>query len=86
MGTLDMEVLALKRLEVIGVTFRTRDADEKAAIAAGVRNLLETAGAADALRPTVDRKLPWVRIDEAYEVMEGNDHLGKIVLEVAPTT
>jgi NADPH:quinone reductase-like Zn-dependent oxidoreductase len=85
-GPLDLEALALKRLEIIGVTFRTRDADEKAAIAAGVRNLLVQDGAAEALRPTVDRTLPWIRKDEAYEVMERNAHLGKIVLEVAAAT
>ena len=83
-GTLDMEILALKRLEIIGLTFRTRDDEEKAAIAAGVRKLLETEGAADALRPTIDRTLPWTRVDAAYDVMERNAHLGKIVLEVVP--
>ena len=83
LGTLDMEKLALKRLEIIGVTFRTRSSDEKAAIAAGVRALLETDRAVEPLRPTVDRSLPWVRVEEAYEVMERNAHLGKIVLEVS---
>lgn len=82
-GTLDMEALALKRLEIIGVTFRTREAEEKDAIAAGVRRLLQTEGASEALRPTVDRTLPWTRVEDAYEVMERNAHLGKIVLEVA---
>jgi NADPH:quinone reductase-like Zn-dependent oxidoreductase len=81
-GTLDMETLALKRLEIIGVTFRTREAEEKAAIAAGVRDLLKTEGASEALRPTIDRILPWARVEDAYEVMERNAHLGKIVLEV----
>lgn len=82
-GALDMETLALKRLEIIGVTFRTREAEEKDAIAAGVRSLLKTEGASEALRPTVDRTLPWTRVEDAYEVMERNAHLGKIVLEVA---
>ncbi|MPZ60537.1 MAG: zinc-binding dehydrogenase [Propionibacteriales bacterium] len=84
-GDLDMDTLALKRLEIIGVTFRTRDAGEKAAIAAGVRELLDTAGASDALRPTVDRTLPWTRVADAYELMERNAHLGKIVLDVVAT-
>lgn len=85
-GTLDMETVALKRLEIIGVTFRTREADEKAAIAAGVRSLLNTAGASEALRPIIDRTLPWTRAEKAYEVMERNAHLGKMVLEVGPAT
>lgn len=83
-GTLDMETLARKRLEIIGVTFRTRTAEEKAAIADGVRRLLEAESAAHALRPHIDRVLPWTRVEEAHEVMERNDHLGKIVLQVAP--
>lgn len=85
-GTLDMETVALKRLEIIGVTFRTREPEEKAAIAAGVRSLLNTLGASEALRPIIDRTLPWTRAEKAYEVMERNAHLGKIVLEVGPAT
>ena len=84
-GDLDMETLAFKRVEIIGVTFRTRNDVEKAAIAAGVRELLGAPGAAEALRPRIDRTLPWTRAVDAYNVMEGNDHLGKIVLEVSPT-
>lgn len=81
-----METVAVKRLEIIGVTFRTRQPEEKAAIAAGVRSLLNTPGASESLRPIIDRTLPWTRAERAYEVMGRNAHLGKIVLEVGPAT
>lgn len=82
-GYLDMGTLALKRLEIIGVTFRTRAPDEKAEIAAGVRDLLDTPRAGEALRPTVDQTFVWTEAARAYEVMESNAHLGKLVLEVS---
>lgn len=83
-GALDMETLALKRMEIIGVTFRTRSATEKVAIVSALRNDLDRPGAYESLRPTVDRTLPWTEALVAQEVMESNAHLGKIVLNVSP--
>ncbi|MFG3522058.1 zinc-binding dehydrogenase [Nocardia nova] len=87
-GHLDMEKLAYKRLEIIGVTFRTRDGDEKQAIAAGVRQLLNEPGAdptsraAHALRPVVERTMSWTKAGEAYQHLQETRGLGKVVLEV----
>lgn len=82
-GVLDMEALALKRLEIIGVTFRTRSADERAAIAAGVRDDLTAAMAAGRLDPRIDRVLPWTDVLTAQDAVAADSHLGKIVLRVA---
>lgn len=78
-----MEALALKRLKIIGVTFRTRGPRAKADIVSALREHLERPGADESLRPTVDRTLPWPQVSEAQEVTERNDHLGKIVLAVS---
>lgn len=81
-GELDMEALAFKRLEIVGVTFRTRSPGEKADIIAGVTSLLSETDAAQRLRPTIDRELNWLDVETAQSVMQANEHLGKIVLLV----
>jgi NADPH2:quinone reductase len=80
-GTVDLEELARKRLEIIGTTFRTRTPAEKAKVVADLRDGVDLEAAADRLRPVVDRVLPWTKVREAQEALEGA-HLGKIVLAV----
>ncbi|TFC81708.1 NAD(P)H-quinone oxidoreductase [Cryobacterium sp. TMS1-20-1] len=82
-GDLDLEALAFKRLRIIGVTFRTRDAAEKAAIVAAL--LSEVDLASEALRPLIDRILPWTEVQQAQDLMAANSHLGKIVLSLQNT-
>ncbi|TFD21074.1 zinc-binding dehydrogenase [Cryobacterium sp. TMS1-13-1] len=82
-GDLDLEALAFKRLSIIGVTFRTRDAAEKADIVAAL--LSEVDPASEALRPLIDRILPWTEVQQAQDLMAANSHLGKIVLSVLNT-
>ncbi|OLS99482.1 NAD(P)H-quinone oxidoreductase [Pseudonocardia sp. CNS-004] len=85
-GTLDMEALAAKRLEIIGVTFRTRDADEKAAIVAAVRADLTESLHGGRLDPRIDRVLPWTEVLDAQEAVASDSHLGKIVLRISADT
>ena len=80
-GTLDMEELARKRVEVIGVTFRTRSDEEKFAIAQALRQV-DLEAHADALRPLIHRTYPWGKVLEAQEALAANMHVGKIVLEI----
>lgn len=80
-GTLDMEELARKRVELIGVTFRTRSDEEKSAIVQALRQV-DLEARADALRPLIHRIYPWGRVLEAQEELAANQHVGKIVLEV----
>ncbi|WP_104200876.1 zinc-binding dehydrogenase [Cryobacterium sp. Y29] len=82
-GDLDLEALAFKRISIIGVTFRTRDAAEKAAIVAAL--LSDVDPAFDALRPSIDRILPWTEVQQAQDLMAANSHLGKIVLSLLNT-
>jgi len=82
-GILDMEAVALKRLRLLRVTFRTRDAAEKADVVAALR--AETDLGNEALRPTIDRVLSWTEAQQAQDLLAANNHLGKIVLEVRTT-
>jgi NADPH2:quinone reductase len=79
-GRLDMEAMAFKRLSLVGVTFRTRDARDKADIAASLRAEVDLDD--EALRPRIDRILPWTRVQDAQDLMVASAHLGKIVLAV----
>jgi NADPH2:quinone reductase len=77
---IDLDLLALKRLRLIGVTFRTRTLDERLAIAQRCAADILPALADGRLRPLIDRTF---RLDEALEAqgyMASNAHLGKIVL------
>jgi NADPH2:quinone reductase len=81
-GELDLELMARKRLHLIGVTFRTRTLDEKIAIVQGViANLLRPLGEG-LLRPVIDRVFRLEGASEAQAYMESNSQIGKIVLKV----
>lgn len=81
-ATIDLETVALKRLELIGVTFRTRAADERAAAAQAFRDDLSAALARTDLTARVDRVLPWTDVLEAQAAMSADSHVGKIVLRL----
>ncbi len=81
-GELDLDFLALRRLHLIGVTFRTRTLDERIAIVRAFARDLLPALADGRLRPVIDRTFPLDRALEAQEYMASNQQLGKIVLKV----
>ena len=79
---LDLDLVALKRLRLIGVTFRTRSPEE--ALACSERcaaDLLEVIHQG-ALRPVLDRVFPLQALPEAQTYMLTNQHIGKIVLRM----
>lgn len=80
---IDLDLMALKRLQLIGVTFRTRTLDERIAIAQRCVADLLPAFADGRLRPIIDRVFPLDEALEAQGYMTSNAHLGKIVLSVA---
>lgn len=82
MTQFDLTQLWLKRLQLIGVTFRTRSEEERlACVEACARDLLPLLEAGRIKFP-VDRVLPLERIAEAHAYMETDQHFGKIVLAV----
>ncbi|MBM3609888.1 MAG: zinc-binding dehydrogenase, partial [Alphaproteobacteria bacterium] len=79
---IDLDKLALKRLKLIGVTFRTRSNEEKAEI---TRRLWQDMGAlfeSGRIDPPVDRVFNFDDAAAAQDYMRANHHAGKIVLKL----
>jgi NADPH2:quinone reductase len=77
---IDLDLLARKRLQLFGVTFRTRGLDEFAAIAHGMaRDLLDALATGTVVSP-IDRVMPLSAADTALTYMRANTLLGKVVL------
>lgn len=76
----DFNLHALKRLQYVGVTFRTRSVDEVRALNA--RMLADLAGpiAERRLRLPIDHRFPLASAAQALARMSANQHFGKIVL------
>jgi len=81
-GEFDFDLHALKRIDYIGVTFRTRSIEEIREINARMRADLMPAVAAGKLGVPIDRVLPLAEAADALAHMRTNAHLGKIVLSV----
>jgi len=78
----DFDLHALKRIDHIGVTFRTRSVEEVRAINAAMRADIWDAVEAGTLRLPIDRTFPLEQAAEAQAYMRANAHFGKIVLTV----
>jgi len=79
-ASVDMDKLALRRISLIGVTFRTRDREQKRAVRdAMVRDLMPDIEAGR-LRPIIDSSFPLADVLAAQQKMAENRHFGKIVL------
>ena len=78
----DFDLHALKRIDYIGVTFRTRTVDEVRAINAAMRADIWEAVEDGTLSLPVDRTFPLEQAAEAQAHMRANAHFGKIVLTV----
>ena len=78
----DISQLWLKRLKLIGVTFRTRSEQERlACIEACARDLLPRWLRASSAGPSTAR-FRWSRLAEAHAYMERDQHFGKIVITI----
>lgn len=81
-GQFNFDLHALKRISYIGVTFRTRSADEVADIARRARAELWSSLVAGRLKLPIDSSYPLADADKAFTRMRANEHFGKIVLEI----
>jgi len=79
-GEFDYDLHALKRIDYIGVTFRTRSAEEVREINRRMRADLWGAIEAGKLRLPLDRSFPLAEAAAALAYMRANAHSGKIVL------
>jgi NADPH:quinone reductase len=81
-GEFNFDLHALKRIDYIGVTFRTRTPQEVREVVRLMRADLWPAVEAGALSLPIDRTFPLDDIVQALAVMRANQHFGKIVITV----
>lgn len=79
-GEFDFDLHALKRIDYIGVTFRTRTIEDVREINRAMRADLWAALEAGKLTLPIDRTFPLDKAADALAVMRANAHFGKIVL------
>ena len=81
----DIDLLAIlgKRAVVTGSLLRARTAAEKAAIADQLQKHVWPALAAGRCLPIIDKVYPLADAAQAHARMEGGEHIGKIVLQLA---
>lgn len=72
-----------KRLTLTGSTLRARPAEEKAALARDIKEIVWPLIGAGKIRPVIFKTFPLAEAAAAHEALEKGDHVGKIVLEVA---
>jgi NADPH2:quinone reductase len=82
-GEFNFDLHALKRIDYVGVTFRTRTPQEVREIVALMRADLWPAVETGLLSLPIDRTFPLEEIAQALSVMRANQHFGKIVITVA---
>jgi len=83
-GEIDMDLLALKRASLIGVTFRTRTLEERAACVQRCADDLLPALTDGRIAPVLDRSFAMDEIAQAHAYLARDSHLGKVVLQVRP--
>jgi NADPH2:quinone reductase len=76
----DFNLHALRRIEYIGVTFRTRTVDEVRVISRLMRADLWGAVKSGKLKLPIDARFPLDQVPQAHARMQDNKHFGKIVL------
>jgi len=80
LGEFNFDLHALRRINYIGVTFRTRTIEDVAAINVRVMSDVWSMLEAGAFTLPVDREMPLMQTAEALDEMKRNTHFGKIVL------
>ena len=79
-GDFNFDLHAARRINYIGVTFRTRSVEEVREIFDEVRKDIWGAVESRKLQLPIDRVFKFADIGKAFEHMEANKHLGKIVV------
>ncbi|MCU0839627.1 MAG: NAD(P)H-quinone oxidoreductase [Rhodospirillales bacterium] len=77
---LDLMPVMLKRLTLTGSTLRIQPVARKAEIAAALKEKVWPLLASGRVRPLIFRELPLAQAAEGHRLMEGAQHIGKIML------
>lgn len=81
---INMAKLMSRRQTMTGSTLRPRSDEFKALLADEIHNHAWSLFEDGTIRPVMDEIFPLARAADAHRRMEAGDHIGKIVLEVAP--
>lgn len=81
-GIFNLDEFSRKRINMKGVTFRTRSFDERVAAVALFREQMLPLLASRALRPVIDRAFGFGEVNEAETYMRENQNFGKVIIEV----
>lgn len=79
-GDFNFDLHAMRRIDYIGVTFRTRSVEEVRDIVAAMKADLWDSVESGALSLPIDREFAFHDAAEAVEYMKANKHFGKIVM------
>lgn len=79
-GEVDLGLMLSRRLSITATTLRSRTVADKTSIVAGVYADVWPLIASGAIRPIVDRSLPMALAAQAHRVVEGSEHVGKVLL------
>jgi NADPH:quinone reductase len=79
-GECDLDEVARKRASIIGVTFRTRSAEEALQCSERFAVQMLAAFSNGQLKPVLDRTFPFDRLADAHAYMLSDAQIGKIVL------
>jgi len=82
-GEFNFDLHAARRIDYIGVTFRTRSVEEISDIVQAMKSDLWSAVEAGKLSLPIDREFSLDDAAEAVEYMKANRHFGKIILAVS---
>lgn len=77
---LNLMLMLAKRLTHTGSTLRSRSVEEKAAIAAELKQRVWPLLATGQVRPLIDTAFPLAQAADAHTLMESSGHIGKIML------
>lgn len=76
----NLGAMLAKRATIFTTALRSRPLAEKAEIVRRVHDQVWPLVASGAIRPVIDRRLPLAQAAQAHRVVEGSDHLGKVLL------
>jgi NADPH2:quinone reductase len=83
-GELDLDEFARKRIQMTGITFRTRTFDERCAVVARfIRELLPALQDKE-VKPVWDRSFDWADIFQAEMFLRSGNQFGKVLMLVKP--
>lgn len=81
-GELDLDEFARKRLQMTGVTFRTRTFEERCAVIARFISEMLPALESKKVRPVWDRSFDWADCAEAESFLRSGTQFGKVLLSM----